>query len=445
MISAPGGSRTPGLRTPAAGGDRRDPHGRVASRSFPDARAAGKSDGARVDVHVGGWDLPTLSEDRLRDGSPSRLAGMSVANETRCREQACELLRVVARRLRLPLPPTVAALTILLRFYQRRAHDECSAQFVVPTCLYVASKLEEVPRRISDIVNVTHRVLYPWRGDVVELLRVLPPVPIDPSSSKSSASPDALGGWFFPNLHVRLADQRGAAPYDRDMRVRGGRRSRGKATGGTDTSDGDGGAGRSSAGPSSIGRVGGHISETTMDATRALADDTDRVVRDLERDDGDGTLTCLTGEPYYRVKEIVLELEAEALAGILHRLEIPQPHRILLNLCAAAGVPPGCAQLATSALTDACFRTTMLLRVRAGDMAAGALRCASAVYDGEVDAEGCDWIRRMRGDGGWWRALGFDAVAVEKAADEVLGVLLSSDSTPPPVVVAMGAHRRGEG
>ena len=105
---------------------------------------------------------------------------------------------------------------------------------------------------------------------------------------------------------------------------------------------------------------------------------------------------------------------------------------------------PKATQLATSALTDACFRTTMLLRVRAGDMAAGALRCASAVYDGEVGEER-DWIRRMRGDGGWWRALGFDAVAVEKAADEILGVLLSSDSTPPPVVVAMGAHRRGEG
>ena len=57
------------------------------------------------------------------------------------------------------------------------------------------------------------------------------------------------------------------------------------------------------------------MSETTIDATRALADDTDRVVRDLERDDDDGTLTCLTGEPYYRVKEIVLELEAEALAA----------------------------------------------------------------------------------------------------------------------------------
>ena len=113
-------------------------------------------------------------------------------------------------------------------------------------------------------------------------------------------------------------------------------------------------------------------------------------------------MTCLTGEPYYRVKEIVLELEAEALAGISHRLEIPQPHRILLNLCAISGVPPGCAQLATSALTDACFRTTMLLRVRAGDMAAGALRCASAVSrrGGRRRAR---LDRRMRGDGGWWR------------------------------------------
>ena len=433
-------SRTPGVPTPASGGNRRDPHGRIASRSFPDVRAAGKSDGARVDVHGGGWtstveeDLPTLSEDRLRDGSPSRLAGMSVAAETRCREQACELLRVVARRLRLPLPPTVAALTILLRFYQRRAHDECSAQFVVPTCLFVASKLEEVPRRISDIVNVTHRVLYPWRGDVVELLRVLPPVPIDPSSDRVDPStPDALGGWFFPNLDVRFADQRRAAPYDRDMRVRGGRRPAKTAHGRTNPGT-DGDAVRAARGE-------------TNDR-RAVADDTDRVVRDYERDDDDdddasspGTLTCLTGEPYYRVKEIVLELEAEALSAISHRLEIPQPHRILLNLCAAAGCPPGCAQLATSALTDACFRTTMLLRVRAGDMAAGALRCASAVYHrGGVDDER-DWVRRMRGDGGWWRELGFDAVVVEKAADEMLGVMLTSDWKPPPVVVAS----RGEG
>ena len=439
-------SRTPGVPTPASGGNRRDPHGRIASRSFPDVRAAGKSDGARVDVHGGGWastveeDLPTLSEDRLRDGSPSRLAGMSVVAETRCREQACELLRVVARRLRLPLPPTVAALTILLRFYQRRAHDECSAQFVVPTCLFVASKLEEVPRRISDIVNVTHRVLYPWRGDVVELLRVLPPVPIDPSvSSKSSSKPDALGGWFFPNLHVRLADQRRATPYDRAMRVRGGRRpaKTARLTGGTD-GDGDGDAGRAAG---TMGKKNGD--GETIGARQALADDTDRVVRDYDDDDATptGTLTCLTGEPYYRVKEIVLELEAEALAAIAHRLDIPQPHRILLNLCAVAGVPPGCAQLATSALTDACFRTTMLLRVRAGDMAAGALRCASAVYHrGGVDDE-CDWTRRLRGDGGWWRELGFDAVVVEKAADEMLGVMLTSDSTPPPVVVAS----RGEG
>ena len=47
----------------------------------------------------------------------------------------------------------------------------------------------------------------------------------------------------------------------------------------------------------------------------------DRVVRDYDDDDATGTLTCLTGEPYYRVKEMVLELEAEASPLSDHRLE----------------------------------------------------------------------------------------------------------------------------
>ena len=154
--------------------------------------------------------------------------------------------RVVARRLRLPLPPTVAALTILLRFYQRNAHDECSAQFVVPTCLYVASKLEEVHRRISDIVNVTHRVLYPWRGDVVELLRVLPPVPIDPSvSSRSSSKPDARGGagssrTFACASRTSVAPRRTTGPCASGA---GGVRRKPLGSPGNDDDDGDDGTG----------------------------------------------------------------------------------------------------------------------------------------------------------------------------------------------------------
>jgi hypothetical protein len=105
--------------------------------------------------------LPPLTWLQVTHESPSVRAGMSVEQEQRCRKQACALLKLVAEILRMPMPPAVTALTFMLRFYARHSYAVHSPQFVVPTCLYVASKLEEVPRRISDIVNVAHKVLQP--------------------------------------------------------------------------------------------------------------------------------------------------------------------------------------------------------------------------------------------------------------------------------------------
>ena len=295
-------------------------------------------------------DLPLLTADDLRERSPSRLAGMTERAETRCRDQACELLRVVANKLRLPLPTTLAALTIILRFYQRRSYGEYSPQLVVPTCLYVASKLEETPKRISDIVNVTHRVLYPWPGDTVELLRVLPPVKLKLSSNTSSntsdgddPAPNAKGGWYFPNLDVRLADQAVATSFDRNLRIQGGRKPRDaerefpsaidRANDSAELND------------KVFGGVGGAY-------WSQRADEDERVVRLKSAEDTSPSLRCLTGEPYYRVKEIVLELEAEVLAGVGYSLETPQPHRVLLNLCGHVGCGVGRAQLAASVVAE---------------------------------------------------------------------------------------------
>ena len=382
-------------------------------------------------------DLPLLTADDLRERSPSRLAGMTERAETRCRDQACELLRVVANKLRLPLPTTLAALTIILRFYQRRSYGEYSPQLVVPTCLYVASKLEETPKRISDIVNVTHRVLYPWPGDTVELLRVLPPVRVWLSPNASdNLTPDAKGGWYFPNLDVRLADQAVATSFDRNLRIQGGRKPRDaerefppaidRANDSVELND------------KPFGGVGGAY-------WSQRADDDERVVRLKSAEDTSPSLRCLTGEPYYRVKEIVLELEAEVLAGVGYSLETPQPHRVLLNLCGHVGCGVGRAQLAASVLTDACFRTTMLLRRSAGDLAAGALRCAQAFYGErdvhttlppprEVRVDGVDEFERVDG---WMRVLGFDAKIVESVAGEMMAVL-EAETPPVPVVVAGG-------
>ena len=439
-------SAPPRVRTDGPGGDH-VASGGIAStppgRRFPASEWAPRD---RDDDSALTTDLPLLTADDLRTRSPSRLAGMTERAETRCRDQACELLRVVANKLRLPLPTTLAALTIILRFYQRRSYGEYSPQLVVPTCLYVASKLEETPKRISDIVNVTHRVLYPWPGDTVELLRVLPPVRL-PSSNTSSSNtsdgddpaPDAKGGWYFPNLDVRLADQAVATSFDRNLRIQGGRKPRDperecipsaidRANDSAELND------------KPFGGVGGAY-------WSQRADEDERVVRLKSAEDTSPSLRCLTGEPYYRVKEIVLELEAEVLAGVGYSLETPQPHRVLLNLCGQAGCGVGRAQLAASVLTDACFRTTMLLRRSAGDLAAGALRCAQAFY-GERDVHTAGVSippRKVKVDGvdefervdGWMRVLGFDAKIVESVAGEMMAVL-EAETPPVPVVVAGG-------
>lgn len=83
-----------------------------------------------------------LTLTQVMHESPSVRAGMSVEQETRCRAQACDLLRLVAQILGLPTAPTITALTFLLRFYARHSYAVHSPQLVVPTCLYVASKLE---------------------------------------------------------------------------------------------------------------------------------------------------------------------------------------------------------------------------------------------------------------------------------------------------------------
>ena len=107
-----------------------------------------------------------LSPDR---STPSTRHGMSPEAEARCLSQARDLLRVVAELLGLP-PAALVALTLLHRFYERHAHNEASAEIVVPGCIFLASKLEECTRRVSDIVNVTERALHPRVGDPPHLI-----------------------------------------------------------------------------------------------------------------------------------------------------------------------------------------------------------------------------------------------------------------------------------
>ena len=92
---------------------------------------------------------------------------LAVPSEERCTQLAARVLRATAELCGTPLSVAIAALVYLVVFYERpeNAHEKDSPQDVVPACLLLASKIEEKPTRVSDVVNVMQRVLFPLRRD----------------------------------------------------------------------------------------------------------------------------------------------------------------------------------------------------------------------------------------------------------------------------------------
>ena len=101
------------------------------------------------------------------DGNETAGRDETVVSQSQCTQNAARCLRVVAEVLGLPGGMTTTALVFLVTFYARREnrHATQSPQTVIPACIFLASKIEERPTRISDIVNVLQRVLHPLVGD----------------------------------------------------------------------------------------------------------------------------------------------------------------------------------------------------------------------------------------------------------------------------------------
>lgn len=101
------------------------------------------------------------SEAALRD-SPSMRDGVTVEQEARLRCAACQLVVAGGAMLNLPHDATLSAASFVLRFYAERSWVQFADPMpIVSACIFLASKLEEVPRRISDIVNAMNRLQHP--------------------------------------------------------------------------------------------------------------------------------------------------------------------------------------------------------------------------------------------------------------------------------------------
>ena len=298
-----------------------------------------------------------------------------------------------------------------------------------------------MPRRISDIVNVAHRVLHPrkraedpepvrnadLRLDFAEedTARGRMVLGLPPAAASAVPAPQAAGAETATSHDVVATGAPGdtaAAAAIADVlagvpnRGAGGGRCLGKAEGGVTSAGGTGeGQGASVGTDGASGRW-----QQTLDGKAVKPIGTAR-----GGDNGSSSMVerttraeVVVGDEYYRTKDQVLELEQEVLRSVNYGLNTPQPHKYLLNMCHVAKASPAVAQLASVTLTDACFNTTLLLRWTAPQLAGGALRVAAEVVGVNLDCP-------RSGSGGlhWWDALGLDAAALEEIGGEMLDVL----------------------
>ena len=98
-----------------------------------------------------------VSEERLRR-SPSKLDGVSAEDEQMLRSYGCEVAQKCGVLLRLPQKVCATAQVLLHRFYCKRSFVQFKVEFAAMAAIWLASKLEEHPRALKDVLQVYNRI-----------------------------------------------------------------------------------------------------------------------------------------------------------------------------------------------------------------------------------------------------------------------------------------------
>uniref|UniRef100_A0A1A8CEP3 Cyclin L1 n=2 Tax=Nothobranchius kadleci TaxID=1051664 RepID=A0A1A8CEP3_NOTKA len=102
-------------------------------------------------------DSSLVPEERLCP-TPSMLDGLDANTETDLRILGCELLQSAGILLRLPQVALATGQVLFHRFFYSKSFVKHSFEIVAMACVNLASKIEEAPRRIRDVINVFHHL-----------------------------------------------------------------------------------------------------------------------------------------------------------------------------------------------------------------------------------------------------------------------------------------------
>ncbi|KAI5611344.1 cyclin-L1 [Silurus asotus] len=100
-------------------------------------------------------DNSLIPEEKLSP-TPSMLDGLDWHTETDLRILGCELIQSAGILLRLPQVAMATGQVLFHRFFFSKSFVKHSFEIVAMACVNLASKIEEAPRRIRDVINVFH-------------------------------------------------------------------------------------------------------------------------------------------------------------------------------------------------------------------------------------------------------------------------------------------------
>ncbi|XP_013790250.1 cyclin-L1-like [Limulus polyphemus] len=90
--------------------------------------------------------------------TPSMLDGLDRETEQDLRILGCDLIQTSGFLLRLPQVAMATGQVLFQRFYYSKSFVKHGMEVVAMACITLASKIEEAPRRIRDIINVFHHI-----------------------------------------------------------------------------------------------------------------------------------------------------------------------------------------------------------------------------------------------------------------------------------------------
>ncbi|KAG2722391.1 hypothetical protein I3760_02G126500 [Carya illinoinensis] len=98
-----------------------------------------------------------LTDEQLKD-SPSRKDGIDEVTETTLRIYGCDLVQESGILLKLPQAVMATGQVLFHRFYCKKSFARFNVKKVAASCVWLASKLEESPRKARQVLIVFHRM-----------------------------------------------------------------------------------------------------------------------------------------------------------------------------------------------------------------------------------------------------------------------------------------------